>query len=501
MPSDAFFWSGEKVQNILHGLRDDILLNQGFLVITGQAGSGKTTLARALIRELQNQVKAHLLSEPCIDPIDFYNTIAMGYGLDRTFTSKVQFLLYFGQFLHNTESEGRKTLLVIDNCQQLSQNILEELRSLVSIRKSDGSNLINILLIGRQSFLDVLKQPKNLIIEQQIMTRLVLAPLDLQETQQYIMHRLKCAGAQISIFNDEACAEILSITGGSPTKINSLCNQSLIIGDGLNKKIIDKAVVCHAATEIKTLPQAVQPLRPSINLSPKSGSRIITKKQSKRISDSQMVEYRQKLATLLRSFAKKRWSKVLLGLLFAVMIYTVFNVSQDVSDNNSLIVPTPNPQEQIASPFGTDIKKTDESGRITVALSPLKIINEHKQRSESFWQAHQDDPRLTKVDHKDLKHFIVQLNQFSGLILLLKDMTTDLLGSPEQQILMTKRLDDLEKRLQDGGLQSAQIFRLSADQNDYSAEIAEATQTPESQVVELIVIGDDLWWGTLKAYK
>ena len=214
-----------------------------------------------------------------------------------------------------------------------------------------------------------------------------------------------------------------------------------------------------------------------------------------------MVEYRQKLVTLLRSFVKKRWSKILLGLLFAVMIYTVFNTSQDVSEDNRLIVPTPNPQEQIATPVGTDIKQTDESSRITVALSPLTIINEQKQRHESFWQAHQDDPRLTKVNHKDLKHFIVQLNQFSGLILLLKDMNTDLLESPEQQILMTKRLDDLEKRLQDGGLQSAQIFRLSADQNDYSAEIAEATQTPESQVVELIVIGDDLWWGTLKASK
>jgi len=499
MPSDDFFWSGEKVQNLLNGLREDILLNQGFLVITGQAGVGKTTLARSLITGLKNQVKGYLMSEPCLDPIDFYNIIAMGYGIERTFTSKVQFLLYFGQFLHTTESEGRKTLLVIDNCQQLSQNILEELRLLVSIRKNDGSSLINILLIGRQPFLDILRQPKNLIIEKQIKTRLVLAPLDVQDTQEYILHRLKSAGARTSIFTDKACAEISTITGGIPTKINSLCDQSLIVGAGLNKNIIDTAIVCQAATETKTLPQAAQSVRPSIDLVPKSASNISTKKKSKRIFDSQMVEYRRKLETLLRAFVKHRWTKVLLGLSLAIGIYILFNAAQNVSNDNRLVSGTPVAQEQVATPTGTDTKQTAMPGQITVTISPLKIITGQKQRPGSFWQAHQDEPRLTKVNHKEINLFIAELNQFSGLILLLKDMSTDLLRAPEQQLLTAKRLDDLEKTLQDGGLHSAQILRLAADQNEYPAEIADATHTPGSQVVELIVIGDDLWWSTLKA--
>ncbi len=501
MPSDAFFWSSERVQNLLNGLRDDILLGQGFLVITGQAGVGKTTLARFLIKEFKHQVKSYLMSEPCFDPIEFYNTIAMGYGLERTFTSKVQFLLYFGQFLHATESEGRKALLVIDNCHQLSQSILEELRSLVSIRKNDGTSLVNILLIGRQPFLDILRQPKNLIIEQQTKTRLELAPLGVQETQEYILHRLQSAGARTSIFTDKACAEVSTLTGGLLTKINSLCDQSLIVGAGLNKNIIDTAIVSQAGTGTGTLFQQVQSVRPSSELAPKSASNIITKKKSKRIFDSQMVEYRQKLETLLRAFVKHRWAKVLFGLSLAIGIYTLFNAAQDVSDNNPLVGGTPVVQEQVATPTGAETKKTAVQGEVTVSISPLKIITEQKQGSESFWQRHQDAPRLTKVNPKVINLFIAQLNQFSRLILLLKDMSTDQVRAPEQQLLTTKRLDDLVKKLQDGGLHSTQIFRLAADQNDYPAEISDATHTPGSQIVELVVIGDDLWWSNIKADK
>lgn len=501
MPSDAFFCSGERVQNLLNGLQDDILLNQGFLAITGQAGVGKSTFTRSLIKGLKNEVKCYLMSEPCFDPIDFYNIIALGYGLERTFNSKVEFLLYFGQFLHANEGEGRKTLLAIDNCHQLSQNILEELRSLISIRKKDGSNLINILLIGRQPFLDILRQPKNLIIEKQIKTRLVLAPLDEEETQEYILHRLKSAGARSSIFTDKACAEISTITGGIPTKINSLCDKSLIVGAGLNKDIIDRAIVCQVATETKTLPQQAQSISPSTDLAPESGTSISTKKKSKRMFDSQMGEYRQKLETLLRACVKQRWTKVLLGLFVAIGIYTLFNVDQDESNEISLVGETPVVQKQIITPTGSGISQTAVPGQISVTISPLKIIAGQKQRPGSFWQVHQDDARLTKVNHKDINVFIAQLNQFSGLILLLKDMSTDQLRASEQQLLTTKRLDALEKNLKDGGLHSAQILRPVAGQDDYPAEIADARHAPGSHIVELIVIDDDLWWSALKAHQ
>jgi len=139
----AFMWFGEKHKEALATLKYGILDNKGFLLLTGDVGTGKTSLINSLIQSLSEDIVCASVPDPSLEKMDFLNYIALAFGIDREFTSKGSFLIHFKQFLLEAHENNKKVLLIIDESQLLSQEMLEEIRLLSNIEKTD-SKLINI---------------------------------------------------------------------------------------------------------------------------------------------------------------------------------------------------------------------------------------------------------------------------------------------------------------------------------------------------------------------
>ena len=195
LPDNSFLWLGDHQKEALSTLRYGVLDNKGFLLLTGEAGGGKTSLVKALTKSFDSDVVWAVIDDPTLERIDFYNEIARNFGIDKKFTSKVQFLIQFSHFLHKADDDNKKVLLLVDECHLLSQEMLEELRLLSNIEKAD-SKLINIFFVGEQSFNELIGQPKNRAVRQRLTLTIELPRLTAGETEDYINHRLQLAGAE-----------------------------------------------------------------------------------------------------------------------------------------------------------------------------------------------------------------------------------------------------------------------------------------------------------------
>ncbi len=252
-PDPAFLWLGEKYKEVLSTLRYGILANKGFLLLTGSGGMGKTTLINSLVEGLGDDVEYAIISDPRLDRIDFYNEIAAGFGMNTVFSSKVQFLIQFSHFLHKAHDEKKKVLLLIDDCHLLSQDMLEELRLLSNIEKAD-TKLINIFFIGEPRFNEVLVRQRNKAVRQRLILKSRLLPLNVNETGEYIQHRLCAAGGVEKVFTAKAIQLIYKHSRGVPRYINVLCEYALQRGASRGKKNVDHRLIkeCVQRLDLET---------------------------------------------------------------------------------------------------------------------------------------------------------------------------------------------------------------------------------------------------------
>lgn len=248
-----FLWLGDKHEEALATLRYGILDNKGFLLLTGDVGTGKTTLINALLRTLQQNTLVASIRDPALDLIDFFNYTAHVFGMEGNFTSKGSFLVQFERFLLKANSENKKVLLIIDEAQRISQELLEEVRLLSNIERED-SKLLNIFFVGQIEFNEIILRPENRPIRQRITVNYNIPPLTRQETGEYIQHRLKIAGAGVKIFEEEALGEIFSFSKGYPRLINIICDRALLTGFVEESKTITIKHVKECAAELE-IPQ------------------------------------------------------------------------------------------------------------------------------------------------------------------------------------------------------------------------------------------------------
>ncbi|NWH06075.1 AAA family ATPase [Desulfobacter latus] len=246
----AFIWFGEKHREALATLKYGILDNKGFLLLTGDVGTGKTSLINALIQNLGQDVICTSVSDPNLIKLDFLNYIAAAFGMDREFSSKGTFLVHFKNFLLNAAEKNKKVLLIIDEAQLLTQEMLEEIRLLSNIEKPDAK-LINIFFIGQNEFNEILNRPQNRAVLQRMTLNYNIDPLTPEEVDEYIRHRLKVAGTQERLFDRGAVQEIFLYSGGFPRRINILCDHSLLSGFVRGQRVIDAGIVKECAKELK----------------------------------------------------------------------------------------------------------------------------------------------------------------------------------------------------------------------------------------------------------
>jgi general secretion pathway protein A len=205
-----------------------VMNSAGFTVITGEIGCGKTTLIRYLLRKLDHRVTACLISNTPRAQDALLPWILM--SLNQPFEDSHPALFkQFQRFLHDQFARGRRTILIVDEAQNLTLEALEELRMLSNIN-TDKQQFLQIMLVGQPQLKGLLSAPQLLQFAQRISSDFHLRPLNPQEVSEYIDFRLRAVGARSELFTDDACAIIAQISCGIPRTINILCDTALVYG-------------------------------------------------------------------------------------------------------------------------------------------------------------------------------------------------------------------------------------------------------------------------------
>nr|MBL0699256.1 AAA family ATPase [Desulfobacterales bacterium] len=248
-PDPAFLWLGETHKEALAILKYGLLDNSGFLLLVGDVGTGKTTLINGFLETLDQSTIVAKITDPGLEVLDFYNFLATNFKMNKSFTTKGDFLVNFIHFLHKANKADKKVLLVIDEAQRLSHEMLEEIRLLSNIEKQD-KKLLNIFLVGQNELNATLAETRNRALLQRITTRYDIGPLKKTDIKDYIQFRLSVAGTERVIFNSGAIREIIAFSECYPRRINVICNRALLTGFVKEKDKIDAAIIKESAKDL-----------------------------------------------------------------------------------------------------------------------------------------------------------------------------------------------------------------------------------------------------------
>ncbi|MBI5578645.1 MAG: OmpA family protein [Deltaproteobacteria bacterium] len=252
-----FLWLGEKHSEALATLKYGILEDKGFLLLTGDVGTGKTALIKLLVKSIDISAIVATIPDPSLEAADFFNILAEEFKMDRRFASKGDFLIYFKQFLLKAHTTDKKVLLIIDEAQRLHHDLLEQIRLLSNI-ELENRKLINIFFVGQTEFNRTLLEERNKAVRQRITVHYHIEPLAELETQQYIRHRLGVAGCKTEIFTIDAMRRIHAFSAGYPRLINIICDHALLTGYAGGTKAIDVSLIRDCEKELR-LPEGVRP--------------------------------------------------------------------------------------------------------------------------------------------------------------------------------------------------------------------------------------------------
>jgi general secretion pathway protein A len=256
-PDPRFLWLGEKHKEALAVLQYGVLNNQGFLLLTGDVGTGKTTLINTLVGNLGSETLFINVADPRLDKLDFFRLLAHAFGLETKFSTKFEFLVLFRDFLNRAHDENKKVLLIVDESQKLSLDSLEEIRLLSNIERPD-TKLLNVFFIGQVEFNETLLRPQCRALRQRITIVHNIRPLSETEAGEYIKYRLRIAGAQREIFTDEAIRKVYQFSKGYPRLINTICDLALLTGYSDNLQTIGPKVIQESAKDL-SLPGEMKP--------------------------------------------------------------------------------------------------------------------------------------------------------------------------------------------------------------------------------------------------
>ncbi|WP_084456344.1 ExeA family protein [Desulfogranum mediterraneum] len=248
-PDSRVVFRSEGHQEALAILKYGILSKKGFLVLTANVGLGKTTLLQALVDSLGVDVRLCLLNNPLLYRDEFFSYLGDKLGLPWD-GNKARFLVDFEVLLKSAYARGERVLLIIDEAHVLPVELLEEIR-LLSNLDVRGQDVLSIFLVGQPELNELMSADRFLPLRQRVGIRFDLQPFDLQATKQYILFRLRHAGARhLNLFSDEAIAAIHKVSRGTPRLINIVCDHALLMGFADSQPVITGPLIKECVQDL-----------------------------------------------------------------------------------------------------------------------------------------------------------------------------------------------------------------------------------------------------------
>lgn len=250
-PDPRFLFLSDKHKEAFAHLLYGIKSRTGFVMVSGEIGTGKTTICRSLLNQLDPETEVAFIFNPCLSPEELLRKINEDFGIESRAGTVKDLIDELNQYLLERSAEGKNCVLVIDEAQNLAPSVLEQVR-LLSNLETETQKLLQIVLIGQPELAHSLELPELRQLNQRITARYHLKALDMEETVQYILCRLRVAGGRKKVrFTKSACRTLHRISGGTPRVINAVCDRALLIGYTKETFIITAGIIRQAAKEIR----------------------------------------------------------------------------------------------------------------------------------------------------------------------------------------------------------------------------------------------------------
>jgi putative secretion ATPase (PEP-CTERM system associated) len=251
-PDPEYLYLSRVHREALDAIRFGIESRVGFIVVTGEIGAGKTTVLQTLLRRLDERAVVARLVNTILEPRELLDAIAIDFGLDPNGKSKPMLLRELADFLVQQRTQGRASLLVVDEAQNLTPQALEEIR-LLSNLETEKSKLLQIVLAGQPNLRDTIDSPVLEQLRQRITVNYHLTPLDAADTQAYVNYRLEHAAlGEPPRFTRDAAALIHARSGGVPRIINVICDAALIYGYAEEQRSLDRRLLAVVVEELES---------------------------------------------------------------------------------------------------------------------------------------------------------------------------------------------------------------------------------------------------------
>jgi type II secretory pathway predicted ATPase ExeA len=250
-PDPQFLYLSKQHARAKAYMESTIWFTDGFVVITGEIGAGKTTLIESFLKEVQSDVVVAQINQTQVSAIDFLQALLVQFGFSPFKMKKAELLATINTFLIEQYAAGRKVLLIVDEAQNLSMRVLEEIRMLSGV-ETTKEKVLRIILAGQPELNEKLDAPELVQLTQRIRLRFHLSTLSQTEMRAYIQHRLEVAGAgDRQIFAEDTFAEIYRFTGGVPRLVNTLCDTAMMATFTSDRSSVTLEDVSSAVQELQ----------------------------------------------------------------------------------------------------------------------------------------------------------------------------------------------------------------------------------------------------------
>jgi general secretion pathway protein A len=258
-PDPQFLYLSKQHARAKAYMESTIWFTDGFVVITGEIGSGKTTLIESFLKEVQTDVVVAQINQTQVSAIDFLQAVLVQFGFSPFKMKKAELIATINNFLIEQYAAGRKVLLIVDEAQNLSMRVLEEIRLLSGV-ETTKEKVLRIILAGQPELNEKLDAPELVQLTQRIRLRFHLSTLTQAEMRAYIQHRLEVAGGgDRQIFAEDTFSEIFRYTGGVPRLINTLCDTSMMAAYTASHDSVTVEDIKEAVEELQWVEYAARP--------------------------------------------------------------------------------------------------------------------------------------------------------------------------------------------------------------------------------------------------